>query len=98
MLKPNSKKFLRVHPAVFFFENGDQNLKIYQFAIAFLLYAIPQDAYSRNQSLACHSEIIRDRSPPPTFEICGKQQSKSHVNMELDICSCIIHTCKISLL
>ena len=45
-------------------------LKFTSFAIAFLLYPIPQDANSRNQSLGRHSEIIQDRSLPPTFEIC----------------------------
>ena len=45
-------------------------LKFTSFAIAFLLYAIPQDANSRNQSLGRHSEIIQDRSLPPSFEIC----------------------------
>ena len=45
-------------------------LKFTSFAIAFLLYAIPQDANSRNQSLGRHSEILQDRSLPPTFEIC----------------------------
>jgi hypothetical protein len=46
-------------------------LKFTSFAIAFLLYAIPQVANSRNQSLARYSEIIQDRSLPPTFEICA---------------------------
>ena len=41
-------------------------LKFTSFAIAFLLYAIN----SRNQSLGRYSEIIQDRSLPPTFEIC----------------------------
>jgi hypothetical protein len=45
-------------------------LKFTSFAIAFLLYAISQNAYSWNQSLARHSENYTGMVTSPPFEIC----------------------------